>query len=224
LSVPRVELCRRSNPFARVCRTLDRARPGLMPTDQLAPTTRGDVVRLGCTEQRVWRWSRPPHEWSDRPDGLCWRCHAQSDFWRITDGLASAYGGSALLTRCEADFDLELEVRAELVSQYDQIGVMVAASDTHWLKAGIEVDSGFRLSAVYTRGESDWSRERWSEPYVHLRAKRHASTVHISVRDAPGWRTYRTLYLEGPVGVGPYSCSPQGAGFDAMASPLLVRG
>lgn len=192
-------------------------------TDELAPTTGGAGVRIAPTGDRLWRWSRAPVQWSEQDGGVRWRCHGLTDFWRITEGVASAYDGSALLTRVESDFELELEAYADFAELYDQVGVMVAASDTHWLKAGVEIDQGFWLSAVHTCGESDWSRERWGEPRVQLLVQRHDATVDLSIRESDGWRIFRTLYLDGPVGVGPYSCSPKGGGFDATASRLLLR-
>jgi len=190
------------------------------PTEELAPTT--DGTRLRQSGGRAWAWTRSPAEWADTAAGLVWRCHGESDFWRITEGVPSAYDGSALLTRVEGDFELELDAHAEFSDLYDQVGVMIAASETHWLKAGVETDNGFWLSAVYTREESDWSRERWTEPRVELRVVRRAGTIDALIKDSDGWRTFRTLYFDGAVGVGPYSCSPKGGGFDATASQILL--
>ena len=119
---------------------------------------------------------------------------------------------------------LELQVRGEFVDRYDQVGLMVVASDERWLKAGIEVDGERWLSAVHTRDESDWSRERWDASEARLRAVREDATIEVSVAGDGGWRVFRTLYLPGAVGIGPYSCAPKGAGFEASVSELRVGG
>ena len=173
---------------------------------------------------RSWEWSREPVSWESTAGSVAWGCPGGTDFWRKTEGVPSAHSGCALLTRVEADFSLELAVHGEFGDRYDQVGLMVVASEERWLKAGVEVDGQLWLSAVHTRDESDWSRERWGTTGARLFAVRVDGTIEVSVESDGIRRVFRTLYLDGPVGVGPYSCAPTGDGFRASASEVRVSG
>ncbi len=172
---------------------------------------------------RSWEWDREPVT-AEREDdtSVTWRCHPGSDYWRLTEGLPPRHDGSALLTRVEGDFELTLHVSGTFTDLYDQVGLLLVASEPRWLKAGIEVDGELWLSAVHTREESDWSKERWHEPAAGLRATRHDGTVMVSVAEGDAWRVFRVFHLPGPLGVGPYSCSPKGDGFVAVATGIAL--
>jgi uncharacterized protein len=171
---------------------------------------------------RAWSWTREPAAWTSGADALTWRCAGHSDYWRTTDGLPPVHDGCSYLTPVDADFTLELLVEGDFAERYDQAGLMVLASEERWLKAGIEVDGELWLSAVHTRGESDWSREHWGVAQARLRAVRHAGTIELFVEQHGAWRVFRTLFFDGPVGVGPYSCAPRGDGFEARARALRI--
>jgi len=173
---------------------------------------------------RPWTWTREPTRWALAGETLTWRCPGDTDYWRTTEGLPPVHNGCSLLTRVEEDFELELLVHGRFADRYDQAGLMVLSSDERWLKTGIEVDGEHWLSAVHTRDESDWSRERWLGSQARLRAVRANGTIEISVEENGRWRVFRTLFLPGPVGVGPYSCAPRGNGFEASTSELRIAG
>jgi hypothetical protein len=188
------------------------------------PPTVAETRLLPELGGRDWGWNREPVA-SDTSNGsVTWRCPGGTDFWRTTEGVPSAHSGCSLLTCVEADFELELLVQGQFGERYDQVGLMIVASEERWLKAGIEVDGERWLSAVHTRDESDWSRERWDAAEARLRAARRDGTIEVSVAGDGGWRVFRTLYLPGGVGIGPYSCAPKGSGFQASAVELRVEG
>lgn len=189
-----------------------------------APTATSAPVVLPDIPDRTWSWSREPTDLDVAAAGVTWTSPAHSDFWRKTDGAAVAHDGSSLLTRVENDFEFELLVQGSLEDRFDQAGLMIVSSVTRWLKAGVELDGDLWLSAVHTREESDWSREIWSSSEVRLRAVRHNDTIEISVGEIYGLRTFRTIFLPGPVGIGPYACSPKGEGVRASARVLALRG
>lgn len=174
--------------------------------------------------ERTWSWTREPTAWTPALDTLTWRCAGHSDYWRTTEGLPPVHDGCSYLTPVDANFELELLVEGDFTERYDQAGLMVLASEEHWLKTGIELDGTLWLSAVHTRGESDWSREPWDASRVRLRAVRHAGTIETAVERDGAWRVFRTLYFEGPVAIGPYSCAPRGDGFEARASAFRITG
>lgn len=173
---------------------------------------------------RKWAWTREPTSWHAEDRALTWSCPGGTDYWRTTEGLPPVHNGCSLLTPVDADFELELAVRGHFADRYDQAGLMVLASEERWLKAGIELDGEHWLSAVHTRDESDWSRERWRSPQVRLRAVRASGTVELFVEEDGRWRIFRTLFLPGAVAVGPYSCAPRGGGFEAQVGELRIEG
>jgi uncharacterized protein len=187
-----------------------------------APTTTTTPIAIPEIPDRLWSWNREPVGSVLDCGGVTWTAPAKSDFWRKTEGVPSAHDGSSLLTLVEGDFTFELQARGSFTGLFDQVGLMVVSSEERWLKAGIEIDGEIWLSAVHTREESDWSRERWGSAGVGLRAVRSDDTIEVSVEDPAGWRTFRILYLPGPVGLGPYSCSPKGDGFEASVTGLKL--
>jgi regulation of enolase protein 1 (concanavalin A-like superfamily) len=189
-----------------------------------APTTTTAPLSIAQVSDRAWAWNREPVDWDGEGTSVVWCCPGGSDFWRRTEGVPSAHDGCSLLTPVDGDFEIELAAAGAFEELYDQVGLMVAASEVRWLKVGIELDGELWLSAVHTREESDWSRERWHAPEVRLRAVRRDGTVEVFVDEAGTWRVCRTVYLPGRVGIGPYSCAPKGHGFQASVSYLRVRG
>jgi regulation of enolase protein 1 (concanavalin A-like superfamily) len=174
--------------------------------------------------ERAWAWTREPASWAADGESVTWQCAGHSDFWRRTEGLPPVHDGCSYLTPVDGDFRLDLDVDGDFADRYDQAGLMVQSSEERWLKAGIELDGELWLSAVHTRDESDWSREPWGASRVRLRAVRKQGTIEISVHAVDEWRIFRTLFLDGPVAVGSYSCAPRGDGFEARASELRVTG
>lgn len=173
-----------------------------------------------------WTWTREPEEWSVTESGdVRWRSHAQSDFWRTTEGVAPAHDGNAYLTPVVGDFEMQVTVTGEFSGLYDQVGAFLQSDDRRWLKAGVELDGSLWLSAVHTREESDWSRESWTTEGLTIRVWRHDGTVEAAVEDGErgSWRNFRVLHLPGPALLGVYSCSPKGAGFVSTATRLMLR-
>ncbi len=189
-----------------------------------APTTTGPSQAIDGVTDRVWAWNREPVAHSTSERTVTWTCPGGTDFWRTTEGVAPAHDGCSLLTLVEGDFEIEAFVSAVFADRYDQTGLMVVSSELRWVKTGVENDGGLWLSAVHTREQSDWSRESWAVPEVHLRAVRRDSTIEVFVENPGGWRNYRTLYLPGPVGVGFYSCAPKGLGFESKGDLIKLDG
>jgi regulation of enolase protein 1 (concanavalin A-like superfamily) len=170
-----------------------------------------------------WQWSIEPERSEIRMDRLTWRCAGDTDLWRVTEGVPSKHYAPAFLLPTDGDFRFEATFDATLESLYDQVGILVQSSELRWLKLGVELDGRLWLSAVYTKGESDWSREPLASLPLQLAVERRSDSVFCSVREDGQWRLFRVLYLSGPVEVGPYSCAPKGNGFEAlMQSPALT--
>ena len=171
--------------------------------------------------ERAWAWDRePPLPPTIGGDDLHWRCSPASDYWRTTEGIAPKHDGNAYLTPVDGDFVLRAALTAPLDARYDQLGLMVVASDTRWLKTGIERDGEVWLSAVHTNEESDWSRQRWQGSSVELRVARVAGTIEVSTVADQIATVFRILFLPGRVSIGPYACAPKGPVFEARATIL----
>ena len=171
-----------------------------------------------------WRWLVEPHAWQVEADRLTWTCPGKTDLWRITEGVRSKHDAPAFVVSVNGDFRFEATFDATFADLYDQVGILAQASEVRWLKVGIELDGRLWLSAVHTHDESDWSREALQALPIELAVERRADTVFCSVREGGEWRTFRVLYLPGPMEIGPYSCAPKGDGFEAvMLSPSLTE-
>jgi len=172
-----------------------------------------------------WRWTaaEPSERSVATRDSLTWSCAADTDFWRLTQGHPSKHDGQAYLVALEGDFTFEAAFDAKLAAQFDQAGLLVERDTETWLKAGVELDGRLWLSAVHTRGDSDWSREPIDGLPLRLRVERRADTVTASALIGDSWQAFRVLTLSGAVRVGPYACAPRGQGFEThMYDALLV--
>ena len=172
-----------------------------------------------------WRWLVEPHACQVEADRLTWTCEGKTDLWRITEGVQSKHNAPAFVVLVNGDFRFEATFEATFADLYDQVGILAQASEIRWLKVGVELDGRTWLSAVHTHDESDWSREPLRASPLELAVERRSNSVFCSVHEEGKWRTFRVLYLPGPIEVGPYSCAPKGVGFEAvMWSPVLTEG
>lgn len=134
------------------------------------PVQLGDIRNAGSI--RLWRadgeLTPPARVVSSHTGSVILRTRPKTDFWRRTSyGFQRDNGHFCEI--CEipagpaadpwADFELTVGFSGEYEEMYDQAGLMLRASPTHWLKAGVEfVDGVRRASVVITRGgRSDWS-------------------------------------------------------------------
>jgi regulation of enolase protein 1 (concanavalin A-like superfamily) len=176
----------------------------------------------GFLDRAGLSWTAEPVSSTLDDESMTWRCRGGTDFWRVTESGIVKHDGHALLVPVDGDFRLEGIVAGDLVERYDQVGLFVQATEERWIKLGAELDGGLWLSAVHTRGESDWSREPLAGLPVRLAVERHADTIACSSEVDGSLRMFRQLHLPGPVSVGPYSCAPLGAGFEASARVLRL--
>ena len=138
--------------------------------------------------------------------------------------MQSKHDAPAFVLPVAGDFRFEATFDATFAELYDQVGILARASEVRWLKVGAELDGRPWLSAVHTHDESDWSREPLGALPIELAVERRADSLFWSVHEEREWRVFRVLYLPGPIEVGPYSCAPKGAGFEAvMRSPVLTE-
>ena len=152
----------------------------------------------------------------------------RTDFWRETFYGFTRHNGHFLHTPATGDFTAEVTVTGDYQTLYDQAGLMLRLSDTHWIKAGIEHTDGAPVfSTVVTNGQSDWATMAlpFDASTIRLRLTRHAEAVRVQVRHPKGhWIMARLAYLpsESPAQIGIMACSPERSGFTARFSGFTL--
>ncbi len=173
-------------------------------------------------------WLNEPKIWSETDGVLSISPDEGSDFWRITDYGFIHDNGHARLEPVAGDFTATVAITADYREQYDQAGLMIRVDAENWLKTGIEfVDGRFFLSAVVTRGYSDWSivpLDRCPDQLgVRVRRTGESVAIETSVDDRP-FQIMRIAYLPkgSGSGVGATCCAPAKAGFTAHFTNFTI--
>ena len=170
-------------------------------------------------------WLNPPPSHRVEPDQLTITTGPATDFWRGTFYGFTRHSGHHLAHPVTGDFTARVTITADYQALYDQAGLMLRLSDTHWIKAGIEHTDGQPVfSTVVTNTHSDWATLPLPFPAspLTLRLTRHAEAIRVDVQEPSGlWRMARLAYLppstdvSGPAMIGPMACSPEREGFTA---------
>ncbi|MBZ9676474.1 DUF1349 domain-containing protein [Mesorhizobium sp. ES1-1] len=174
-------------------------------------------------------WLNPPPHHTIEGDVVKVRTGKKTDFWRETFYGFWRDDGHFLHRPVEGDFTAEVTVDGRYETLYDQAGLMVRLSETHWVKAGIEYTDGVMyLSVVVTNDTSDWSLATIpAGPHgVTIRLTRHAETIRVQYLDASDghWKPVRLAYfpISAAVDVGMMCCSPQREGFEVSFSGFSI--
>jgi uncharacterized protein len=160
------------------------------------------------------RWHNPPLAAALSKGDFLVAAEKGSDAWRET-----AYGfvhdsAHALLVPMPSESAVEVTLLAELSQQFDQAGIMLRASETDWIKAGLEyADGAMQVGAVVTRGASDWSTAPvdWAGRLVTIRASRSGDAVIVRARvENEPWRLVRVTHVDPALEfeAGPYLAAP----------------
>lgn len=169
-------------------------------------------------------WTNPPEAAVVGDDGLLVTAREGSDAWRLTSYGFIHESEHALLAPLPEGSAMEVEFTAAFAEQFDQAGIFVRASATHWIKAGVEyADGAAQVGAVVTDIMSDWSLSpvpTWTGRRVIVRVSRvgNAVTVRASIAGDP-LQLVRVAPLAADVAVqaGPFVCAPTRAG---LAVPI----
>jgi uncharacterized protein len=175
------------------------------------------------------RWMNEPPEWSVDGGVLSVTTADRTDFWRETFYGFVRDDGHFYGREVTGDFTAQVTLLGDHRELYDQSGLMLRADERNWLKTGIEFTDGMaHLSAVLTRGHSDWSVIGLPAfaGELTLRLTRHGEAVRVQFLAADGhWQLLRLGYLPLPQScwIGVMCCSPQRAGFVARFRDFDVR-
>lgn len=153
----------------------------------------------------------------------------QTDFWRETFYGFWRDNGHFLSRPVSGDFSVEVTVQGDYEALYDQAGLMIRLSESHWIKTGIELTDGHMyFSVVVTNDTSDWSllEVPIAPEGIRIRLTRHAEAIRVqyfNVTDQ-SWRPVRLAYfpISASVDVGVMCCSPQRAGFTARFKDFVL--
>ena len=164
-------------------------------------------------------WSHPPLAAVERGTDLLVTAKEGSDAWRTTSYGFVHDSEHALLAPFPRESAIEVEFTAAFSAQFDQAGIFVRVSDTHWIKAGVEfADERPQLGAVVTDGMSDWSLAPvpdWLNRRILIRVSRSgdALTIRAAV-DGGEFQLVRVVpFAPGLVAqAGPLVCAPTRAG------------
>ena len=174
-------------------------------------------------------WLNPPlhHVFGDGMVHV--RTAKETDFWRETFYGFWRDNGHFLYQPVEGDFSAEVTVKGDYKVLYDQAGLMLRLSETHWIKAGVEYTDGLAyFSVVVTNDTSDWSLVAIAAGAdgVRIRLTRHAEAIRVQYLDSTDghWKPVRLAYfpISKSVDVGMMCCSPQREGFEVTFSGFTV--
>jgi regulation of enolase protein 1 (concanavalin A-like superfamily) len=167
------------------------------------------------------QWLNKPRYSEFRDGALFIRTDNETDFWRETFYDFWRDSGHFAYQTVEGDFTAEVTIDGRYEALYDQAGLMVRLSETHWLKAGIEyTDDQICFSVVVTNDTSDWSMLKIASAATELRMRltRHGETMRVQYFDVENnqWQMVRLAYLprSASIDVGMMCCSPQREGFE----------
>lgn len=165
------------------------------------------------------RWTHPPVAAVERGSDLLVTAGEGSDAWRTTSYGFVHDSEHALLAPFDQDTAVEVEFTAAFSQQFDQAGIFVRVSETHWVKAGVEYADGRpQLGAVVTDGRSDWSLAPvpdWRDRRVLMRVSRSGDALTIRAAVDGGDLQLVRLVPFAPdlvARAGPFTCAPTRAG------------
>jgi uncharacterized protein len=173
-------------------------------------------------------WLNPPAFVHQIGETLIVTTADRTDFWRETFYGFTRDNGHFLHAPVIGDFTAEVTVQGDYETLYDQAGLMLRLSPSHWIKAGIEYTDGAPVfSTVVTSGQSDWATMPlpFDASTIRLRLTRHAEAIRVQVAQPGGhWIMARLAYLPptDPAQIGIMACAPERSGFVARFSGFSV--
>ena len=175
------------------------------------------------------QWYNEPETWAATDDEVRMSVPADTDFWRLTRTDPVDDDAPFYYREVDGDFTATMNVAGDYGAQYDQVGLMVRESETHWLKCGVEVlDGNQTAGAVITREFSDWSFVPLdSDPdSTWVRVERTGTTVEVYYSvDGDEFTMIRRGYLSDAdsLQVGLMAAAPEGDGFEAVFEEFTVE-
>lgn len=172
------------------------------------------------------RWINEPKQWSAQYGIVHVVTDDTTDFWRNTWYGFTRFSGHVYGWDVTEDVTLQVRIRSDFTTLYDQAGVMITADESHWLKAGIEFNDGQpMIGSVLTHENSDWATGIFSgDPrdfWMRITLTRGCLRVQYST-DGEVWPLLRLCSFPAAkrYHVGLMSCTPQRAGLAVEFSEI----
>ncbi|MDP9588890.1 UNVERIFIED_ORG: regulation of enolase protein 1 (concanavalin A-like superfamily) [Shinella zoogloeoides] len=153
----------------------------------------------------------------------------KTDYWRETFYDFWRDDGHFLSREVEGDFSAEVTVQGDYEALYDQAGLMMRLSESHWIKTGIEFTDGqMYFSVVVTNNQSDWSLVQVPVDTggIRIRLTRHHEAIRVQYLNSENgtWTPVRLAYFPPTrtVQVGVMCCSPERAEFIARFKDFVI--
>jgi len=176
------------------------------------------VTMTAQTAVRAWL-NQPPH-WNETGDTLTVTAPPGTDYWRVTHYGFIHDNGPLRYQEQSGNFAAKVRIRGNYHELYHQAGLMIHMDEENWIKAGIEyVNARQNLSAVVTRGFSDWSIVALADnpAFLWLRLQRYNDTVQVSYSlDNEKWAMLRLAFFppQVPVKIGMLAAAPGKEAFE----------
>lgn len=164
-------------------------------------------------------WTNAPAASEERGGDLVVTAVEGSDAWRHTSYGFVHDSEHALLAPFPVGSGMEVEITAAFSRQFDQAGLFIRASESRWIKAGVEfADGAAQLGAVVTDGMSDWSLApvpSWVGERILVRVSRDSDAITVRAGLA-GTEPKLVRVIPFPADLeasaGPFVCAPTRAG------------
>lgn len=186
------------------------------------------IRRMTTLDWDSLTWHHPPPDARREGDRLEVTTGDHTDWWRLTGYGFDNRNGHLLGAPFPEGSAIEVTFRADLTDRYDQAGLMLYASDTTWIKAGLERDGKLYAAVVVTHDRSDWSVAEVAEipsgTPVTIRVSRRgdAVTFRYGIGGEAPERLLRLAWWppELDTVAGPMTCSPSRAGLVTTFDPV----
>jgi regulation of enolase protein 1 (concanavalin A-like superfamily) len=174
-------------------------------------------------------WFNAPLEWQHTGNQIQFTVEPATDYWQVTHYGFKRDNGPFYYTTLDGDFEATVKVQGVYKELFHQAGLMIRIDATNWIKTGIEyVDGVQNVSAVVTRGQSDWSVvPRTDSPEaIWLKLFRKADFVQIEYSfDNMDFNMLRLAFFpsEVEVQIGPVAAAPGKESFEVVFEDFEVK-
>ncbi|MEO3679030.1 DUF1349 domain-containing protein [Rheinheimera fenheensis] len=175
----------------------------------------------------VFKWLNKPSLVENHNDSvLSIKTDPNTDFWQETYYDMRVDNGHFLFSTFKTHaIEIQVSLRSDPHSRYDQAGLMIRKDAFNWLKLSTEFENHASswLGSVNTKaGLSDWATQEV------VTSKHNAYKIIICRNDAllfglvdGNWQRIRILdishlYVDGALNIGVYACSPKGSGYEVI--------
>lgn len=168
------------------------------------------------------KWYNAPANYKVENNTLQIEVEAGTDFWRITHYGFIRDNGHFWYLEKEGNFVATVKITGQYSDLYDQAGLLIRVNEQHWIKTGIELVGGVQqVSAVVTRGFSDWSVAPLKNNPASIWLKLTRQHDYVEIRysfDNQNFDLLRLAYFPPNVSaqIGAMAAAPEGKGFAVL--------